>query len=124
MALREMLQGGVRMRTFSETQPKSDREEGERPSLADGMNISITDVIITDKTKYGELAKVNGYDNVKKQAGKWRTTGKVLIKQLKFAMTSIGVGPTGQLKEPFSAQVVKGHNKDNGTYLMFKDAPA
>ena len=112
------------MKSFSDTQPKADREEGERPSLADGMNIVITDVIITDKTKYGELAKVNGFFAINKQPGKWRTTGKVLCKQLKFAIDSIGVDHAGHLKEPFSVQVVEGHTKDNGTYLMFKDAPA
>lgn len=112
------------MKTFSDTQPKNDREEGDRPSLADGMTIVITDVIITDKTKYGELAKINGYYAINKQPGKWRTTGKVLCKQLKFAIANIGADHAGKLKEPFSVQVVKGHNKENGAYLMFKDAPA
>ena len=108
------------MRSFSETQPKQDLDP-DRVPLKEGLRISIEKIILSDKTQYGLIAKIDGVLLSSKTPGKWYTTSSVIVAQLQDALKSSKVNSGGVLAEPFAALVKKVKSKQGNGYLTLAD---
>jgi len=107
------------MKTFSDTQPKIEREDDRLP-LKEGESFILTGFVITPSAKYKDgIAKLNGQNIVDNKLVKFWYSGKAVIHQLKNMGDSIGVS-AGLLTEPIRVTVVtvKG---EKGSYLSLAD---
>ena len=105
------------MRSFSETQPKQDLDPN-RTQLKPGMRIIIEKIILSDKTQYGLIAKIDGMLLSSKTPGKWWTTSAVICSQLQDTIKTSKIHSDGVLVEPFAAGVEK---KGKNGYLTLVD---
>jgi hypothetical protein len=109
------------MKTFSETQPKTEQETDRLPLKA-GLNIVITGYVKQPSQKYSDgVARINAYDahDVRKQTLKFWYTGKAVIHQLDNMSKSVGID-AGVFKEPIRTMVVE-VKAEKGKYLMLVD---
>lgn len=109
------------MKTFSETQPKTEQETDRMPLKA-GLNIIITGYVNQPSQKYPDgVARINAYDvhDVKKATLKFWYTGKAVIHQLEAMKKSVGMnGP--DFIEGIRTMVVE-VKAEKGKYLSLAD---
>ena len=105
------------MRSFSETQPEYEKES-DRVPLKPGMKIAAERIVLSDKTKYKIISKIDGYLLSSKTPGKWYTTSDVIGDQLTETLKHSKVDSEGVLAEPFAFSVQK---KGKNGYLMLAD---
>jgi hypothetical protein len=109
------------MKTFSQTQPKQDLEPDRLP-LVDGITFTITRIVLSDKTQYGMIAKIDGVHSINKQSCKYYTTSQVITSQCAEILKSDRTLPDGNLRDPVGVQVKKVKAKNGtGNYLTFAD---
>jgi hypothetical protein len=109
------------MKTFSETQPKQELEP-DRLQLVDGITLEITKIVLSDKTQYGLIGKIDGVHIVNKQPVKYYTTSQVVTAQLSEILKTDRTGADGILRETVRASVKKVRAKNGtGTYLTLAD---
>ena len=104
---------------FSQSIPKAP-QENDRVELTAGTKLSITDIVISEQTRFGKVAKINGFKIGTKEPVKFYTTGKVIIKGCEQILAAHG-SATGNLAEPVDVEVVKVLSANKQHYLLFKD---
>ena len=97
---------------FSELFPKA-QQETDRYELKPGLDITITGIVISEATKYGKLAKINGL--VDDEPKKYYTTGKIVVRQCEDIINRLGGG--SELRQPVSVHVAERISRDNRRYL-------
>jgi hypothetical protein len=109
------------MKTFSQTQPKQELEP-DRLQLVDGISFEICKIVLSDKTQYGLIGKIDGVHSVNKQPVKYYTTSQVVTSQLAEILKNDRTGPDGVLRDPVRAAVKKVKAKNGtGNYLTLAD---
>lgn len=96
-------------------------EEKDRYPLAAGIRFVISDFSFIPSQKYGEIAKINGYDLLTKQVLKYRTTSKSVLAQLKEIEIAAGRDATGKLNQEVKVFVGM-YKSQNGQGLQLEDA--
>ena len=96
-------------------------EEKDRYPLAAGIRFVIADFSFVASSKYGEFAKINGYDLLTKQQLKYRTTAKRVLEQLHEIEKSAGRDDSGNLKAEVKVFVGM-YKAKNGQGLCLEDA--
>ncbi|MFA5379074.1 MAG: hypothetical protein WC455_25185 [Dehalococcoidia bacterium] len=86
---------------FSQAVPKAPLEP-DRHAIENEMQIIITGVILSDKTRYGNIAKINGLVDGKET--KWYTTSEVIVHHCEDLITHVGTDG-GSLKRAVSARI-------------------
>jgi hypothetical protein len=107
------------MKQFSDTQPKTEREDDRLP-LKEGECFILTGFVIAPSAKYKDgIAKLNGQNIIDNKLVKFWYSGKAVIHQLKNMQASVGMD-AGYLNEPVRVMVVtvKG---EKGSYLSLAD---
>lgn len=84
------------VRTIGQVLPKEELEP-DREIWAPGRVIGILGISITDKTRFGKLAKVNGEDPATKNLVKVRTTAGPVIEKLQ-ALLDETCNPDGTVR--------------------------
>lgn len=97
-------------------------EEKDRYPLAAGVRFVISDFSFVKSEKYGEFAKINGYDLITKQALKYRTTAKSIIEQLHQIEEAAGRDDSGKLKQEVKVFVNSFKSKNGRNGLVLEDA--
>ncbi len=98
--------------TFSELFPKTPQET-DRYELKPGLDIEITGIVISEATKYGKVAKLNGL--VDGEPRKYYTTAKIVVRQCEDIINRVGGSP--DLRQAVSVHVAERISKDNRRYL-------
>lgn len=97
-------------------------EEKDRYPLGAGIRFVISDFSFVASEKYGEFAKINGYDLITKQALKYRTTAKSIIEQLHAIEAAAGRDGSGKLKQEVKVFVGSFKSKNGRNGLVLEDA--
>lgn len=94
------------VRTIGQVLPK-DELEPDREIWEPGRVIGIQWISITDKTRFGKLAKVNGEDPVTKKLVKVRTVSKVVIEKLQSLLDET-CNPDGTVRgDPILSKMIE-----------------
>jgi len=100
---------------FSKLFPPEELEKDRYP-LPEDLNITITAIYISTRTRYGEVAKITGI--VDGEQAKYYTFAGVIIKYCKEILSRLGPGP--ELKQPVDAHIFSRQSADFATYWDMK----
>jgi hypothetical protein len=94
------------VRTFTEVCPPAEREP-DRPPWKPGEVIAVTGIVISTKTRFKKIAKVNGIDPKTDQFIKRRTTSEPAVKKLENLLMSTGAPDGRILGDPVLCKLVE-----------------
>lgn len=96
-------------------------QEPDRVQLKAGMRFVLTDVLVSESKKYGEYAKVNGYDLIGSVPIRGYTTSIKIVTQLKGICQSVGTIDNGKLKQEVKVLVAEYKTKNGRMALELQD---